>query len=52
MLYLKDNYFLERELSKDDIKDRILGHWGTVPGLNFIYAGLAYAAKKYNRRCY
>jgi xylulose-5-phosphate/fructose-6-phosphate phosphoketolase len=49
MLYLKDNYFLERELSKDDIKDRILGHWGTVPGLNFIYAGLAYAAKKYNQ---
>lgn len=37
MLYLKDNYLLERELQKDDIKERILGHWGTVPGLNFLY---------------
>lgn len=40
MLYLKGNQLLENELSKDDIKDRILGHWGTVPGLNFIYGGL------------
>lgn len=37
-LYLKDNFFLKRPLKLDDIKDRILGHWGTVPGLTFIYA--------------
>ncbi|MEI7578980.1 MAG: phosphoketolase family protein [bacterium] len=39
-LYLKDNFFLERPLQKTDLKARILGHWGTVPGLNFIYANL------------
>lgn len=49
MLYLKSNQLLERELKSDDIKDRILGHWGTVPGLNFIYQGLSFAAKKYNK---
>lgn len=37
-LYLKSNFLLKRPLAQDDIKDRILGHWGTVPGLNFIYA--------------
>lgn len=39
-LYLKDNYMLERELTHDDIKPRLLGHWGTVPGINFVYAHL------------
>lgn len=46
-LYLKDNFFLLRPLSKDDIKERILGHWGTVPGLNFIYAHLNYLISKH-----
>ncbi|MCS7317651.1 MAG: phosphoketolase family protein [Candidatus Dojkabacteria bacterium] len=40
MLYLKDNFFLTRDLKKEDLKDRILGHWGTVPGLNLIYGAL------------
>ncbi len=48
-LYLKDNYFLERPLVKDDIKDRILGHWGTVPGLNFIYAQANFIVQKYKQ---
>lgn len=39
-LYLKDNFLLEQELKQEHIKERILGHWGTVPGLNFIYANL------------
>ena len=39
-LYLKANFFLEEELKPEHIKERILGHWGTVPGLNFIYANL------------
>ncbi len=46
-LYLKDNFFLRRKLTKEDIKDRILGHWGTVPGLNFIYAHLNYLIYKH-----
>ena len=39
-IYLKDNPLLERTLSVDDIKPRLLGHWGTTPGLNFIYVHL------------
>lgn len=46
-LYLKDNFFLERPLETEDIKIRILGHWGTVPGLNFIYANLNYLVWKH-----
>ena len=37
-IYLKDNPLLERPLRADDIKPRLLGHWGTSPGLSFIYA--------------
>ncbi len=39
-IYLKDNPLLERPLTKDDIKPRLLGHWGTTAGLNFIYTHL------------
>ncbi|RNI23835.1 phosphoketolase family protein [Flexivirga caeni] len=39
-IYLMDNPLLERELRRDDIKPRLLGHWGTTPGLNLIYAHL------------
>nr|WP_239580169.1 phosphoketolase family protein [Microlunatus panaciterrae] len=37
-IYLKDNALLKRPLTRDDIKPRLLGHWGTSPGLSFIYA--------------
>src|SRR5215472_8226335 len=37
-IYLLDNPLLRRPLRLDDIKPRLLGHWGTTPGLNFIYA--------------
>jgi xylulose-5-phosphate/fructose-6-phosphate phosphoketolase len=47
-LYLKENFFLRRELKPTDIKERILGHWGTVPGLNFIYAHLDYLIYKHH----
>jgi xylulose-5-phosphate/fructose-6-phosphate phosphoketolase len=40
MIYLKDNHLLEEPLRPEHIKDRLLGHWGTVPGINLIYAGL------------
>ncbi|HEU5233233.1 MAG TPA: phosphoketolase family protein [Terriglobales bacterium] len=39
-IYLKDNSLLERPLTRDDIKPRLLGHWGTTAGLNFIYTHL------------
>jgi xylulose-5-phosphate/fructose-6-phosphate phosphoketolase len=39
-IYLLDNPLLERPLERADIKPRLLGHWGTTPGLNFIYAHL------------
>ncbi|MFC0682769.1 phosphoketolase [Lysobacter korlensis] len=39
-IYLLDNPLLRRPLTREDIKPRLLGHWGTTPGLNFIYAHL------------
>ncbi|MEZ5117107.1 MAG: phosphoketolase family protein [Candidatus Nanopelagicales bacterium] len=39
-IYLKDNPLLREPLSPDDIKPRLLGHWGTSPGLSFVYAHL------------
>lgn len=48
-LYLRDNPILERPLIRTDIKNRILGHWGTVVGQNFIYAHLSRAIKKFNQ---
>jgi xylulose-5-phosphate/fructose-6-phosphate phosphoketolase len=39
-IYLLDNAMLTRPLTADDIKPRLLGHWGTSPGLNFIYVHL------------
>ena len=47
-LYLKDNPLLRRPLKLSDIKPRIIGHWGTVPGQNFIYMHLNRVIKKYN----
>lgn len=40
-LFLQDNFLLERELKHDDIKPRLLGHWGTCHGINVAYANLA-----------
>ena len=39
-LYLRDNFLLERPLSFDDVKSRVLGHWGTCHGINVAYANL------------
>jgi phosphoketolase len=36
-IYLKDNPLLDRPLTLDDVKPRLLDHWGTTPGLNFLY---------------
>ena len=48
MLYLKDNPLLKRELTKDDIKNKLVGHWGSAPGQNFIYTHLNRIINKYN----
>lgn len=47
-LYLLDNPLLKRELTINDIKKKIVGHWGTAPGQNFIYAHLNRVIKKYD----
>ena len=39
-IYLLNNPLLRTPLSRDDVKPRLLGHWGTTPGLNFLYAHL------------
>jgi xylulose-5-phosphate/fructose-6-phosphate phosphoketolase len=39
-IYLKDNPLLERPLTFEDVKPRLLGHWGTTTGLNFVYVHL------------
>ena len=39
-LFLKSDFLLERELTFDDIKPRLLGHWGTCHGINVAYANL------------
>ena len=38
MIFLKSNILLRNQLSFDDIKPRLLGHWGTCPALNLVYA--------------
>ncbi|TSD03455.1 MAG: phosphoketolase [Parcubacteria group bacterium Athens0714_16] len=47
-IYLQDNFLLERELKLEDIKPRLLGHWGSCPGINFVYANLNALVKKYS----
>src|SRR4030066_1382722 len=39
-IYLRDNPLLEEPLRPEHIKDRLLGHWGTAPGINLVYAHL------------
>ncbi len=45
-IYLLDNPLLEQPLTLAHIKPRLLGHWGTTPGLNFLYAHLNRVIKK------
>lgn len=45
-IYLQDNFLLKNKLSFNDIKNRLLGHWGTCPGINFTYACLNNLIKK------
>ncbi len=45
-IYLLDNPLLKQPLTLEHIKPRLLGHWGTTPGLNFIYAHMNRAIKR------
>jgi hypothetical protein len=47
-IYLYDNPLLKRPLALTDVKHMLLGHWGTTPGQNFIYAHLNRVIKKYD----
>src|SRR6266568_165284 len=47
-IYLLDNPLLHEPLRLEHIKPRLLGHWGTTPGLNFIYVHLNRVIKDRN----
>ncbi|HSX16932.1 MAG TPA: phosphoketolase family protein [Patescibacteria group bacterium] len=48
-IFLQDNFLMERDLTFDDVKPRLLGHWGSGPGVNFAYAHLSLLAKKHQQ---
>lgn len=48
-IFLQDNFLLERPLTAEDIKPRLLGHWGSGPGVNLAYAHLNKMIKKYGQ---
>lgn len=48
-IFLQDNFLLERKLSANDVKPRLLGHWGSGPGVNFAYGHLSKLAKDNNQ---
>lgn len=47
-IYLRSNYLLKYSLEPEHLKPRLLGHWGTCPGINFVYANLNYLIKKHS----
>ena len=47
-IYLYGNPLLKEPLTKEHVKPRLLGHWGTTPGLNFVYVHLNRMIKKHD----
>lgn len=47
-IYLQSNSLLERSLRAQDIKPKLFGHWGTCPGINFVYAHANYMVKNHD----
>src|ERR687886_2023768 len=47
-IYLQDNPLLRESLRPEHIKPRLLGHWGTSPGLSFVYAHLNRLIREHN----
>src|SRR5438045_6617299 len=50
-IYLLDNPLLREPLAHEHVKARLLGHWGTTPGLNFIYAHMNRVIKRHDLDC-
>src|SRR6266404_3649003 len=48
MIYLRANPLLREPLKREHVKQRLLGHWGSSPGLSFIYIHLNRLIKKYD----
>jgi xylulose-5-phosphate/fructose-6-phosphate phosphoketolase len=48
-IYLRENPLLRTPLAPEHIKTRLLGHWGTSPGLSFIYAHLNRVIRKFDK---
>jgi len=48
MIYLRDNPLLKEPLRLDHVKNRLLGHWGSSPGLSFVYVHLNRLVVKYD----
>src|SRR5262252_9291007 len=49
MIYLRDNPLLKEPLKPEHIKNRLLGHWGSSPGLAFLYTHLNRVIKKFDQ---
>ena len=47
-IYLLDNPLLREPLRLEHVKPRLLGHWGTTPGLNFVYAHMNRAIRAHD----
>lgn len=48
MIYLRDNPLLRQPLAPEHIKKRLLGHWGSSPGLSFVYVHMNRVINKYD----
>lgn len=48
-IFLQDNFLLERPLTFEDVKPRLLGHWGSAPGVNLAYMHLSKLIKKFQQ---
>ena len=48
MIFLQDNVLVKRDLKPEDIKPRLLGHWGTCPGLTLVYSHLNLLIKEHD----
>ncbi|HEX3082768.1 MAG TPA: phosphoketolase [Candidatus Saccharimonadia bacterium] len=48
-IYLQDNFLLDRPLRSADIKPKLFGHWGTCPGINYVYAHANAVVKRHKQ---
>jgi xylulose-5-phosphate/fructose-6-phosphate phosphoketolase len=49
-IYLQNNALLDAPLRSENIKPKLFGHWGTCPGINFVYAHVNYLIKKHSQQ--